>query len=84
MPVCAPAGQSHSLVHGRGDRGLAGRATHHPGRAGLLLDAGHHDRPDVASRVPLGAAPDRGAGFTHEVLMVEYYAGSVTASPHRR
>src|SRR4051794_26412059 len=30
-----------------------------PGGAALLLGAGHHDGPDLASRVPLGPAPDR-------------------------
>src|SRR5215212_8811687 len=49
------------MVHAGGDRGLAGRAAHHPGWATLLLRSGDRHGPDAARRVPLGAAPDRGA-----------------------
>jgi hypothetical protein len=49
-------GQPDRLVHAGGSCGLGGSAAHQPGRAALLLGAGHHDGPDVASRVPLGAA----------------------------
>src|SRR3954465_7203358 len=49
------------MVHAGGGRGLGGSAAHHPGRATLLLRSGNHDGPDLASRIPPGAAPDRGA-----------------------
>src|SRR4051794_23337618 len=58
-PACPR--QPDRMVHAGGDRGLAGRAAHQPGRATLLLRSGDHDGADLASRVPPGAAPDRGA-----------------------
>jgi len=57
----APAREPDGLVHRGGDRGLGGRAAHHAGRATILLGSGDHDSADAQGRVPLGAAPDRGA-----------------------
>src|SRR3982750_2823334 len=55
------AREPDGVVHGRGGRGLAGRAAHDPGRAALVLIAGDPDRPDAAGGVPPRLAPDRGA-----------------------
>jgi len=56
----APARQPDGVVHRRGDRGLAGGATHDPGRAAQLLQPRHPDRADAQGRVPAGVPSDRG------------------------
>ena len=58
----ASARELDGLVHGGGDRGLAGGASlHDPGRAALVRAPGDPDGADAAGRVPPGAAPDRRA-----------------------
>jgi Transposase DDE domain len=49
------------VVLRRSHRGLARCATHHPGRAALVLPSGDPDGADPASRVPPRSAPDGGA-----------------------
>jgi hypothetical protein len=44
----AAAGQSDGVVHGRGDRGVAGGTPHHTGRPAALFGSGDHDSADHA------------------------------------
>ena len=48
-----------------GDRGLGAEPRTTPGRAAPLLAPGDRHGADAAGRVPLGAAPDRGADRLH-------------------
>ena len=56
------------MVHGCGDRGLAGGTAHHARRAAARLGAGDQYGADVASRVPPGAALRQTEGLIGSIL----------------
>src|SRR3954468_23654951 len=61
----ALAWQPDGVVQRRGDRGVAGSAAHHPGRAALVLSSGDPDGADLAGRVPPRPAPNGRADRLH-------------------
>ena len=58
----APARLADDLVHGRGDRRVAGGAADHAGRTGALLGSRDRDIADPEDSVSPAAAADRGTG----------------------
>ena len=49
------------MVHGRGDRGMAGGTPHHTGRPAALFGSGDHDSADDARGLPPGITANRRA-----------------------
>ncbi len=74
----APARKPHGVVHGRGDRGLAGRAAYHPRRSALVLAPCHPNSAHLVRGVrvlqhsggsPFGLIRRLGAGHALQRLL---------------